>query len=48
MLLTNLKIKHRITLLTVVAILSFVISLIINNQTGENNAQRLNGLQNQL
>ena len=46
--LINLKIKHRITLLTFVAIVSFVISIIINNQTGKSNAQRLNGLQNQL
>jgi methyl-accepting chemotaxis protein len=46
--LTNLKIRHRIALLTFVAIVSFVISLIINDQTGEDNAQRLNGLQNQL
>jgi len=46
--LINLKIKHRITLLTFVAIVSFVISIIINNQTGKNNEQRLNGLQNQL
>ncbi|MBB1321697.1 MULTISPECIES: methyl-accepting chemotaxis protein [unclassified Shewanella] len=46
--LINLKIKHRIALLTFVAIVSFVISIIINNQTGKNNEQRLNGLQNQL
>ncbi|ABI72177.1 methyl-accepting chemotaxis protein [Shewanella frigidimarina] len=46
--LINLKIKHRIALLTFVAIVSFVISIIINNQTGKSNAQRLNGLQNQL
>ncbi|AZG72977.1 methyl-accepting chemotaxis protein [Shewanella livingstonensis] len=46
--LINLKIRHRIALLTFVAIVSFVISIIINNQTGKNNAQRLNGLQNQL
>ena len=46
--LTNLKIRHGIALLTFVAIVSFVISLIINDQTGEDNAQRLNGLQNQL
>ena len=46
--LTHLKIRHRIALLTIVAIVSFVISLIINNQTGDQNAQRLNGIQNQL
>lgn len=46
--LIHFKIKHRIALLTFVAIVSFVISLMINKQTGEENAQRLNGLQNQL
>jgi methyl-accepting chemotaxis protein len=46
--LTNLKIKHRIALLTLVAIASFVISLIINKQSGQQNAERLNGLQTQL
>ncbi|MGX9461466.1 methyl-accepting chemotaxis protein [Shewanella sp. A14] len=46
--LTNFKIKHRITLLTFVAIISFVMSMMINNQTGKDNAQRLNKLQNQL
>jgi|TARA_R110002051_G_scaffold324074_3_gene419921 methyl-accepting chemotaxis protein len=37
--LINLKIKHRIALLTFVAIVSFVISIIINNQTGKNTGQ---------
>ncbi|MGI2112662.1 methyl-accepting chemotaxis protein [Shewanella frigidimarina] len=46
--LTDIKIRHRIALLTSVAIVSFVISLIINDQTGKDNALRLNGLQNQL
>ncbi|WP_350431097.1 methyl-accepting chemotaxis protein [Shewanella sp. H8] len=46
--LINFKIRHRIALLTLVAIVSFIISLIINHQTGEDNAQRLNGLQTQL
>ncbi|MCL1045817.1 methyl-accepting chemotaxis protein [Shewanella electrodiphila] len=46
--LNSLKIKHRIALLTVVAIFSFVISLVINNQSVQQNAERLNGLQSQL
>ena len=46
--LNSLKIKHRIALLTVVAISSFVISLVINNQSVQQNAERLNGLQSQL
>lgn len=46
--LTSLKIKHRIALLTLVAISSFVISLIINKQSVQQNAERLNGLQTQL
>ncbi|MCL1068764.1 methyl-accepting chemotaxis protein [Shewanella olleyana] len=46
--LNSLKIKHRIALLTVVAISSFVISLFINNQSVQQNAERLNGLQSQL
>jgi methyl-accepting chemotaxis protein len=46
--LTSLKIKHRIALLTLVAITSFVISIIINKQSGQQNAERLNGLQTQL
>ncbi|WP_244325761.1 methyl-accepting chemotaxis protein [Shewanella aestuarii] len=44
----NLKIKHRIALLTFVALISFAISLFINNQTTSNNAQRLTSLQLQL
>ncbi|WP_076537477.1 methyl-accepting chemotaxis protein [Shewanella sp. UCD-KL21] len=46
--LNSLKIKHRIALLTVVAIFSFVISILINNQSVQQNAQRLNDLQSQL
>jgi methyl-accepting chemotaxis protein len=46
--LTSLKIKHRIALLTLVAITSFVISLFINKQSVQQNAERLNGLQTQL
>ncbi|WP_445947133.1 HAMP domain-containing protein, partial [Shewanella sp.] len=46
--LTSLKIKHRIALLTLFAITSFVISLLINKQSVQQNAERLNGLQSQL
>ncbi|MCL1045814.1 methyl-accepting chemotaxis protein [Shewanella electrodiphila] len=46
--LNNIKIKHRIALLTVVAITSFIIALSINNQSVKQNAQRLNGLQTKL
>ncbi|MDO6640433.1 methyl-accepting chemotaxis protein [Shewanella sp. 5_MG-2023] len=46
--LNSLKIKHRIALLTIVAIFSFIISILINNQSVQQNAQRLNSLQAQL
>ncbi|PMG46528.1 methyl-accepting chemotaxis protein [Shewanella sp. 10N.286.52.B9] len=46
--LNSLKIKHRIALLTIVAIFSFIISILINNQSVQQNAQRLNDLQSQL
>ncbi|WP_354624722.1 methyl-accepting chemotaxis protein [Psychromonas sp. MME2] len=45
---SNLKIKHRINMITFVALASFIISVIINNMTTANNAARLNALQNQL
>ncbi|QYJ87602.1 methyl-accepting chemotaxis protein [Shewanella mesophila] len=46
--LNMLKIKHRIVLLTLVAILSFIISLVINNNSVQDNAQRLNRVNEQL
>lgn len=46
--LSSFKIKHRIILLTLVAIFSFVFSLVINNQSVQENAERLNHLNNKL
>jgi methyl-accepting chemotaxis protein len=46
--LKNLKIKHRIALLTFVALASFAISLFISHKTTSSNAERLISLQSQL
>ncbi|QYK01878.1 methyl-accepting chemotaxis protein [Shewanella psychrotolerans] len=46
--LNKLKIKHRIVLLTLVAISSFIVSLVINNQSVQDNAERLNYVNSQL
>lgn len=46
--LNSLKIKHRIILLTFVAIISFILSLYINNQSVQENAQRLNNVNERL
>ncbi|WP_394130045.1 methyl-accepting chemotaxis protein [Shewanella maritima] len=46
--LTNLKIRHRIALLTLVAVLSFIIGASINFSTGSSNEERLNSIQDKL
>lgn len=46
--LNRIKIKHRIALLTLVAILSFICSLVINNNSVQENAERLNRVNSQL
>ncbi|MBR9727045.1 methyl-accepting chemotaxis protein [Shewanella intestini] len=46
--LTNLKISHRITILTVVAIISFVIAAVVNKSTSNANEARLDLIQEQL
>ncbi|MDB2386845.1 methyl-accepting chemotaxis protein [Shewanella sp.] len=46
--LNSLKIKHRITLLTLVSILSFILALFINERSVQENADRLNYVNNKL
>lgn len=46
--LSSLKIKHRIAILTFVALASFIISIAINSVTTTSNTDRLSNLQNKL
>ncbi|QBF84454.1 methyl-accepting chemotaxis protein [Shewanella maritima] len=46
--LTNLKIRHRVALLTVAAIISFVIAAVINKSTSNSNEERLDLIQYKL
>ncbi|WP_434926211.1 methyl-accepting chemotaxis protein [Shewanella sp. HL-SH2] len=46
--LSSLKIKHRIAILTFVALASFIISIAINSVTTTSNTDRLSNLQNRL